>query len=289
MKRTILLITSIIVATLFSNAQIFWKITKNGSDRASYLLGTHHLIEKDTIPGADKILSYVATVEMVVGEMEMNNMLGKQIKMLQAAIMKDSTISQLLTVEEYQLVDAQMKEVVGKGLDKMGKLKPVMLSMLYTVMLYKKENKLSKEPELIDLEVQKIAKKKKLRIIGLESVDEQINILMNSKSLNQQAQEFVETVKDKKKSIQGMQKLNEIYLKGNIESFIEVSKEDGQMDDEDLNILCYQRNLNWMGKLSKLISEKSCYIAVGCMHLVGEKGLIQLLQNEGYLVEPVKL
>lgn len=289
MKRTIILITSIIVATLFSNAQILWKITKNGSYRTSYLLGTHHLIEKDTIPGADKILSYVATVETVVGELEMNNMLGKQIKMLQAAIMKDSTMSQLLTEREYQLVDAQMKEVVGKGLDKMGKLKPVMLSMLYTVMLYKKENKLSKEPELIDLEVQKIAKKNKLEIIGLESVDEQINILMNSKSLNQQAKELVETVKDKDKSIQSMQKLNEIYLKGNIESFIEVSKEDGRMDDEDLNILSYQRNINWMGKLSKLIPEKSCYIAVGCMHLVGEKGLIQLLRNVGYTVEPVQL
>lgn len=289
MKRTIILITSIIVATLFSNAQIFWKITKNGSDRASYLLGTHHLIEKDTVPGAEKILSYVATVETVVGELEMNNMLGKQIKMLQAAIMKDSTMSQLLTKEEYQLVDAQMKEVVGKGLDKMGKLKPVMLSMLYTVMLYKKENKLNKEPELIDLEVQKIAKKKKLEIIGLESVDEQINILINSKSLNQQAQELVKTVKNKDKSIQSMRKLNEIYLKGNIESFVEVSKEDGQMDDEDLDILCYQRNINWMRKLSKLIPEKSCYIAVGCMHLVGEKGLIQLLRNVGYTVEPVQL
>jgi len=89
--------------------------------------------------------------------------------------------------------------------------------------------------------------------------------------------------------IQGLRKLNEIYLKGNIESFIEVSKEDEQMNDEDLNILCYQRNLNWMGKLSKLIPEKSCFIAVGCMHLVGEKGLILLLKNEGYTVEPILL
>lgn len=289
MKRTIILITSIIIATLFVDAQIFWKITRNGSDRASYLLGTHHLIEKDTIPGADKILSYVASVETVVGEMEMNNMLGMQIKMLQAAIMKDSTMSQLLTEEEYKLVDVQMKEVVGKGLDKMGKLKPVMQTMLYTVMLYKKENKLSNDPEVIDMEVQKIAKKKRLEIIGLESVDEQINILMNSKSLTQQVQDLVETVKNKDKSIQSMRKLNEIYLKGNIESFVEVSKEDGQMDDEDLDILCYQRNINWMGKLSKLLPVKSCFIAVGCMHLVGEKGLIQLLRNEGYQVEPVKL
>lgn len=289
MKRTIILITSIIVATLLSNAQIFWKITKNGSDRASYLLGTHHLIEKDSIPAVDKILSYVATVETVVGEMEMNNMLGKQLKMLQVGIMKDSTMSQLLTEEEYQLVDAQMKEVVGKGLDKMGKLKPVMQSMLYTVMLYKKENKLSNDPEVIDMEVQKIAKKNKLEIIGLETVDEQINILMNSKSLTQQAQDLVEMVKNKDKSIENMRRLNEIYLNGDIEQFVKLSKEDGQMDDEDLDILCYQRNINWMGKLSKLLPEKSCFIAVGCMHLVGVKGLIQLLRSNGYTVEPVKL
>lgn len=287
MKRTIILITSIIVATFFVNSQIFWKITKNGSNKESYLLGTHHLIEKDSIPASDKILSYVSKVETVVGEMKMDNMLGKQLKMLQAAIMKDSTISQLLSEEEYQLVDTRMKEVVGKGLDKMGKLKPAMLSSLYSVMLYMKENKLSKELEVMDLEVQKIAKKNKLEIVCLETVDQQINILFNSRPLNYQARQLVEAVKDKEKSLESLRKLNETYLSGNINDMIDLTEEDGQMDEADMNILNYNRNANWLTQLTKLLPEKSCFIAVGCLHLVGEKGLIQLLRNEGYNVEAV--
>lgn len=289
MKRIIFLIASIIIATLFVDAQIFWKISRPGSDKISYLLGTHHLIEKDLIPGSDKILSYVPKVETVVGELEMNNMLAKQFKLLQAGVMKDSSMSQLLTPDEYQLVDAALREVVGKGLDKLGKLKPAMLSMFYAAMLYKKENNLSKETEGVDVEVQKIAKKSKKNIIGLETVEQQIDILLNSKTLKEQATELVLAVKDKDKSIKSMRKLNEIYLKGDIEQFIKLSKEDGQMDDEDLDILCYQRNINWMKTFSGLLSEKSCIIAVGCMHLVGEKGLIQLPRNNGYQVEAVKL
>lgn len=289
MKRIIFLIASIIVAMFFANAQIFWKISRPGSDKTSYLLGTHHLIEKDSIPASEKILSYVSKVETVVGELEMNNMLAKQFKLLQAGVMKDSSMSQLLTPDEYQLVDAALREVVGKGLDKLGKLKPAMLSMFYAAMLYKKENNLSKETEGVDVEVQKIAKKSKKNIIGLETVEQQIDILLNSKTLKEQATELVLAVKDKDKSIKSMRKLNEIYLKGDIEQFIKLSKEDGQMDDEDLDVLCYQRNINWMKTFSGLLSEKSCFIAVGCMHLVGEKGLIQLLRNNGYQVEAVKL
>lgn len=287
MKRAVLFITSVFVATLFSNAQIFWKITGNGSTKTSYLLGTHHLIDKDSIPESSKILSYIPSVELVVGEMEMNNMLSKQFKLLQSALMKDTTMSQLLTKEEYLMVDAQMKEVVGKGLDKLGKLKPVMLSMLYSVMLFKKEYKLTKEAELIDLEVQKIAKKKKIDVLGLETVDQQISILMNSKSLKKQAEELVQSLKDKNKSVEGMHKMNESYLKGDLESLIQISMEEGQMDKENMEVLCFRRNKNWMDQLQKILPEKSCFIAVGCLHLAGEQGLIQLLRNQGYQVQAV--
>lgn len=50
----------------------------------------------------------------------------------------------------------------------------------------------------------------------------------------------------------------------------------------ELNI--NQRNTNWMKKIPALMAEKSCFIAVGAAHLLGELGLINQLRGLGYEV-----
>ena len=48
------------------------------------------------------------------------------------------------------------------------------------------------------------------------------------------------------------------------------------------------RNVKWLEKLPAMMSEKSSFIAVGCLHLIGEGGLIEGLRKLGYKVEAVK-
>ena len=60
------------------------------------------------------------------------------------------------------------------------------------------------------------------------------------------------------------------------------------MTEEYKKALVDTRNLNWIGKLTKMLETKSGVVAVGCLHLVGETGLIKQLQKKGYKVEPVK-
>ena len=42
-----------------------------------------------------------------------------------------------------------------------------------------------------------------------------------------------------------------------------------------------------MPKLEKLLSERANTVAVGAAHLFGEHGLIALLRQQGYTVEPI--
>jgi len=279
------------IALLFSfsaNAQLFWKVSGNGLAKPSYLFGTHHLIEKEKIANFDKVLAYVPQVDVIVGEMDMSNMLDMQIKMIKECIMKDTTMHQLLTTEEYALVDSGLKEVVGKGLKSLGKIKPVMLSTMYELMFYMKQNKLKKEPESVDMVFQKEGKKAKKKIIGFETIEQQMDILFNSKSLKLQALDLVEAVKNKDKSSETLIKLNEAYLKGDLTTMSKLS-DDQQMSDNDKKILITNRNKNWMEQLKKLMPDKSCFVCVGCLHLADEEGLIQLLKNAGYSVDPVLL
>ncbi|RAI83747.1 TraB/GumN family protein [Algoriphagus yeomjeoni] len=65
--------------------------------------------------------------------------------------------------------------------------------------------------------------------------------------------------------------------------------------DYQLNIPCSNelmltdRNDKWMTKISKLLAEKNCFIAVGLSHLMYECGLINQLMELGYTVTPIKV
>ena len=64
------------------------------------------------------------------------------------------------------------------------------------------------------------------------------------------------------------------------------SEEDSTTEEEE-EVLIYGRNANWMSQMPQMLREKSTLFVVGAAHLIGEKGMLQLLRNAGYVVEPV--
>jgi uncharacterized protein YbaP (TraB family) len=57
---------------------------------------------------------------------------------------------------------------------------------------------------------------------------------------------------------------------------------------EQEHALINARNERWLKKLPDLMAGKSTFVAVGCMHLVGEAGLLAGLEQAGYTVEAVR-
>jgi uncharacterized protein YbaP (TraB family) len=49
-------------------------------------------------------------------------------------------------------------------------------------------------------------------------------------------------------------------------------------------VLVYKRNADWIPKLSKLFQEDRVFVAVGADHLIGPRGVIELLKKEGFSV-----
>jgi len=290
-KKTIILFPSLVFFLfLVTNvqAQHCWKVSGNDLAKASYLFGTHHIIEKDSIAGFEKYLKLIDEVDAVAGELDMSNMLGLQMKLMQGGVMKEVKMTDLLSPDDYVLVDRELKRVLGTGLDKLGVFKPMMLSSMYTVMMYMEHFKLRKQPESIDEFFQKTAKKKKKDIVALETVEQQIDILFNSIPLKRQAEILVDGVKEKDSVINELSGFNRAYLAGDLRLLEEKYAVQSQMTEEEGHMLLDKRNLNWIGQLQKLLPTKSCFVAVGCLHLTGETGLISQLRKLGYEVEAVK-
>ena len=62
----------------------------------------------------------------------------------------------------------------------------------------------------------------------------------------------------------------------------------GGDDAEAMDAVVYDRNRAWAAKLVKIMPERACLVCVGAGHLPGDQGLLQLLRNRGYTVEPMQ-
>jgi uncharacterized protein YbaP (TraB family) len=273
---------------------LLWSISGNGLEKPSYLFGTHHLIPISFLDNIEGLESAFESTEQTVGEIDLNEMNHLQLKLMSEALMpEDITYDSLLNAEDIALLDSALHEWVGLGLDHLGQMKPAMLSNLISVTLYKKYYPHLSGEKSMDEYFQEEASKRFRPVKGLETVDEQIEILFNSQSLNRQAELLMCIVKHPNLLKEQIDKLQAAYYAYDLESIRKLYEEDDPNDPcpataEEKDMLNKYRNRKWLEKLPALMQEKSSFIAVGCAHLVGEDGLIEGLRKLGYKVEPVK-
>lgn len=289
MKIKIYTLAALTFCVFTSQAQLLWKISGNGLKHPSYLFGTHHFIPisfLDSVPGLFKAFN---SCEMVVGEMVMSN-IDATAKIQQAAIMPNHIkMNDLLSDEEYKLVDNELKAVLKIGIKEVSIMNPTFILSLYEIELFKKLVGITDDIQS-DSYFQLVATEKEKKVIGLETADQQISFLFGNGSLERQADILVETIQQKDSTLKEMYHLNKLYKKGKIEELLYLAKERNKitdMTDEEYAKLVDNRNTDWMTKLPQLMNESSCFIAVGAMHIGGENGLIKKIQQKGYRVTPI--
>jgi uncharacterized protein len=127
-------------------------------------------------------------------------------------------------------------------------------------------------------------------IKGLETFDYQLGIF-DKIPYKIQAQQLVKMVDEAKSGKTNdkdeMQILTDAYRKQELNKMDELTKDDPGIG-EFTDILLYDRNANWAGKLQDIMTKNSVVVAVGAGHLPGKKGVLNLLREAGYKVEPVK-
>ncbi len=84
------------------------------------------------------------------------------------------------------------------------------------------------------------------------------------------------------------------YLVGDLQILKKVSEE--QMDQLTLEAKNYfieqgidARNHRMLESLLPLLAESPVFVAVGALHLPGEQGLVSLLREHGYILQPEPL
>lgn len=267
---------------------LLWEVTGNGLKQPSYLYGTYHLLNDSYLNSVPAVKQRFEKSRNVVVETELDSALMMQ----QGAkmIMLDNKISALLSAEDYALVSKEVKQSLGYELSMLDQMKPMTLMLMLSVMEYQKLDILKQyKGKPLDTYFAEEGRATGKKVIHLETIAEQFDMLYNHFPIEKQAAQLVQYIKEKESALEVQNKLTALYFEQDLSGMWTASEDYNKlMGEEDMAYMVDDRNKNWMAKLPAIMKEQSTFVAVGAMHLPGENGLIQLLQKAGYTVKPVQ-
>lgn len=301
MRRLFLSLFLAFISIIVCNAQLLYRISHKNLEKPSYIVGTYHLAPAsfvDSIPGANVALDEVDVVcgEVVTSEMES----FENQKKVQVAIMlpDGKSLTDVFTAEEMQRLNAYMDKYLGMNLNnpllksQMGKMTPMALSTQLQLVQYMKMTPNFNPLKLIDAHFQIAAKKAGKSVIGLETVDFQIETLYKGATIERQKQQLLCMVDNDEYYALQMKELSAAYFAQDMQALLEIAEEklENQCDatPEEKEQLIYGRNASWVEKMPTAMGEASTLFVVGALHLPGENGVLEMLKSKGYTIEVVK-
>ncbi|AFM03633.1 hypothetical protein Fleli_1196 [Bernardetia litoralis DSM 6794] len=200
-----------------AKAQLLWEISGNNIKQKSYLFGTVHVGDERVIDYASNIYPYMDNSQTVAGELDLNFMTSITAF---AYIMspKDSTLSKLLTKEEYQEIKPYLSENIGSLAPFLDMVRPVFIMAMLQEKEQEKlaeslhdENAEAEKYPALDMYLQNRARENEQNVIGLETVKEQMTAL-SSTPIDKQARELYDYIIQKNKTKEQIQDSTKVEI-----------------------------------------------------------------------------
>ena len=301
MKKVIFTLALVLTAALSTNAQLLYRISGNGLEKPSFIIGTYHMAPvsfTDSIPGLKEALN---AAEQAYGELDMSDMMSAEnTQKMQAAMMlpEGQTIDKLLTAEQMTRLNGMLKSLLGVDMTnpmvgpQLGKMTPQALALQMSLLMYLKKNPEFNLQETFDGYFQKVIAEAGKPVKGFETVDFQVDVLLKGTPMERQIENLMCMVDTQEWQEMMADKIVDAFFSQNLKT-IEAAldeKLNTSCDDtpEEKDRMIYSRNANWLKMMPQVMQEKSTFFAVGAAHLVGDKGVLTGLKNAGYTVEGVK-
>lgn len=289
MKKLAFTIFILLCVVISAQAQIFYKVSGNGLEKPSYLFGTHHLAPLSVFTENADAQEAFASAGQILGEIDIKgNPLQVSAKMTPYMLAPiDSTLSKVIPSEQYAEADSLLQEILKTPeitLKTFEIFKPAVLTQQITVTIIIQNMPGYKAEEQLDYYFQLLGIEEGKKILAFETVEQQAEILFRSQSIQSQAEELLGILANPQDLALEAQKLNNAYLAQDIDAMFQMAIAE-DIDPDFFEKLTTQRNNNWIQQLPEIMKADSTFVAVGCLHLIGETGLVQQLRNLGYTVE----
>ncbi|HZH01787.1 MAG TPA: TraB/GumN family protein [Flavisolibacter sp.] len=282
-----LLFTSVLVAQKTNKENsLLWEVTGNGLKKPSYLFGTYHFLSNgfvDTIPAIKT--AYTAS-DAVAGELVIDSSI--QQAMMEASLLGSTTLQKILPDTLYAKTAKWFKEEAGLDLINLDTFNPFTVMTVAFAITHQKYFPNKRGEVQLDTYFQELAKKDGKKIVGLETIQMQINAIFKQLTLARQVEILNETFKKKDGLKSAIAVMNDAYTRNDLNALHKLMYA-GTYKREEMKPLLDDRNHYWMQQLPELMKDQSLFVAVGALHLVGETGLVQQLRKKGYTVTPINI
>ncbi len=259
---------------------ILWKVSGKKIKSPSYFYGTIHIQDKKVFAFDETVTNAFNSCDAFAMEILMDEIDADEIQ--EAMYMKNHTIDEFLTDEEYTILDSIVKAETGVGMFMYNKMKPFFLSSQLMQLGMKQDMELA-----LDLYLLNMAREGGKSCYGVERFMDQINAI-DAITVEDQVDMLYEGLTDTTSvnSDAVFEDILEAYLTFDMETIFELSN-DTALPAEFNKAFLVDRNIGMANNFIKIAKKESLFCAVGAAHLVGDEGVLELLRKKGYTVEPV--
>ena len=289
-KRFIIAVCLIMSFTLLIGAESFLWEVENGKNKA-YLLGSIHIMPEDTYPLDDKIENAFKEADILVVEVDITKIDQGKIQAFiaeKASYEEGKSLQTEIPADMYKSLSEKFEEL-GVPMTQIDIYKPWFVSMNLGLLSLQKLNVTAGQG--IDLHFLNQANEKEMEILDLETAGAQLEILASNPD-QVQIDYLQYSIEDYEQSTVVFMEMLEAWKTGDTEKMNKVSKVKMLELGEELpgiidfyNKLFTERDEKILQKIIEHLENEDnhvYFIIVGALHLVGEDGLIKLLNDKGH-------
>lgn len=257
-----------------------WRYTGPGA--TVYLAGSIHLLKQTLHPLPEPLEAAFRQADTLVVEVDLFAMAQDELmaKMLSVSQLPEG--QSLATVLPPALYERLSRRLAGDGddIDHQQRLQPALIVQNLTLL---GAMALGYEGQY-GLEHHFLAKKGKRPVLELESIDAQLELLFGQ-PMNMQIQLLEDTLDQAAELEPLLADLVRAWLGGADDKFLRLFEEQAGQSELSRAFsrqLLDDRNIGMAGKISGYLNGKGTYfVLVGAAHVVGEKGIVNLLKEQG--------
>lgn len=262
---------------------LLWRVEKPGA-AASHLFGTVHLADKRVTAIPDAVRKQFDAAKSFTMEVspDQSNIATLAARMV---YMDGRDLSGVVGEEFFRKV-AALTAGIGLPAEMARMFKPWAMVLLLQMPQQKME-------DVLDFTLQRMASQQGKPLSYLESVDEQVAAFERMSEAEQIAllKHAVETHHELKAQTE---KLVQAYLQRDLGQMWQIGEAEAERRPElkplkqvfDQRLL-YDRNTRMAERMQPQLKAGAAFVAVGALHLYGDKGLLSLLARDGYRVSRV--
>ncbi|MCX8490626.1 MAG: TraB/GumN family protein [Cyclobacteriaceae bacterium] len=267
----------------FAQSSVLWEIKGNDLTQSSYLLGTLKFTGEKEFFIPKQVSSKMSECKVFAIEDPIDHHAQHELNKA-LHFPKGQSLSTQLSSDEYKKVQLFFEKEFGINKSsfesKYSIIKPLALSILMTRL------SLGEKAKFCDIELLLAAKKKKLTTYSLESVEREAQAI-NAYPMYNQIKALLHSIDNFETQKAEFRKMIEQYPQESLEEIFQFTLHPVENNPIFVEEFYYKRNVEWLPKIEKMIKENRSFITVGVSHLEGEKGLLKLLTDKGYILSPI--